>query len=221
MTTAIWLYGSHARGDADDLSDFDVLAVSNEIMEAADLEGVLGQPNAISLTQYTWDEIGAMSEYGSLFLRHLQLEGRAVFESSRVKGRLTRVFSKLGSYKLAARDLSGFQLVVSDVHKSMLCGGSDLFELATLATVIRHASILGSSLSGSYCFSRHEPVRRVVSDWNLRNEIASEFPSLYRYRIYADGRSTAPNHVENLAEHWCARASELLCALEDRVHGVH
>lgn len=217
--TAIWLYGSHARGDADELSDFDVLAVSNEPLNISELEGVLGGASAISLTQYTWEEIGSMSEYGSLFLKHLQLEGREILESPSVKGRLSRLLSQLGNYKLAARDLSGFQLVVSDVRESMLCGGSEVFELATLATVIRHASILGNSLSGSYCFSRHEPVRRVVADWNLAVEISSEFPSLYQYRIFADGRTTAPPHSEKLTDYWCGHAGELLGALEGHIFG--
>src|SRR5262245_46459624 len=72
---AVWLYGSVARGDADELSDTDVLLIS----DASDhpIPAVQAVAEA-SVSHYTWGQITSLAEVGSLFLHHLRLEGRVV-----------------------------------------------------------------------------------------------------------------------------------------------
>src|SRR5215510_14420602 len=93
---AIWLYGSHARGDVDANSDRDVLVVGSasrdEVLELGDLN-----PNP-SVSQYEWSEIEGMAEYGSLFLHHLRLEGRRVFEGPFSSGKLAHLLDNLRPY---------------------------------------------------------------------------------------------------------------------------
>ena len=66
----LWLYGSRARGDADTLSDTDILAIASW---RANVEGTVKRLNLrrVNVSSYTWDEIEAMRDYGSLFLHHL------------------------------------------------------------------------------------------------------------------------------------------------------
>jgi hypothetical protein len=160
-----------------------------------------------------------MVESGSLFLRHLQMEGRILKESAVVKGRLLAALSRLGGYRFASRDVRGFRDVLKDIGKSLSSGGPLVFELATLGTVVRHASILGCAIAGQPCFSRVEPVSRISKLWGLAPRLDGDFEFLYRYRLYADGRiSAAPHASVGFASHWCRRAEALVDELQRRIH---
>ena len=216
---AVWLYGSHSRGTADEFSDLDVLFVSEaELMNVKALEP-FGSAATFSISWYSWPEIEEMASYGSLFLRHVELEGRVILESAPARGRLMNILSTLGPYRMAQRDIRGFRTVLQDVIDSVADGQASLtFEVATLGTVFRHASILGCALDGTPCFSRTEPVEKVVSAWRLPKRWATEFPRLYGYRLYAEGRS--PRRLEpnlGFVWTWCRRTHMLLDALEEQV----
>jgi len=219
---ASWLYGSHARGDADELSDIDVLVISDSVDDNIDIESLDPSFRTASVTRYTWIELAGMVESGSLFLRHLQMEGRPLIESPRVKGRLSAALARLGRYRFASRDVQGFAQVLSDVKDSLSYEGSLVFELATLGTVVRHASILGCAIAGQHCFSRLEPVRRISGLWATPGKWDSDFEFLYQYRLYADGRlSEPPPSSVALASQWYHRAGELVDQLQRRICESH
>lgn len=218
---AVWLYGSHSRGDSDELSDLDVLHVSDG---PGTQDGNSNTPTAAgtaSVSEYSWAEVEGMASYGSLFLHHLRLEGTIVAESTSCRGRLTRVLETMGAYQLAPRDLVGFRRVLGDVIESLDEGQASLFyELSTLGTVFRHASILACALEGSYCFSRRGPVERVALTSGLPQRWVEEFASLYDYRLYVDGRiQECPEPSLELARTWCSRTHGLLEELDRRIRG--
>jgi hypothetical protein len=68
---ALMLYGSHARGDATDQSDIDLLALT---------DGTPGswQEGHLSLTAYAPGHLTALAQRGSLFVLHLCSEGRVL-----------------------------------------------------------------------------------------------------------------------------------------------
>ena len=215
---AIWLYGSHARGDADSMSDVDILVISDGDITPGGMASVVGCPSRLSIARYAWGEIIGMADYGSLFLRHLQLEGRPLWEGATARGRLGRLLSKLPRYSLAGRDLKGFYTVLDDVRNSLGSEAHLVFELATVGAVFRHACILGCALSGTPSFSRFEPVTRLVRRWALVSSWADEFPALYVYRMYADGRSARfMKPSRDTAHLWCNRTEMLLAELGVRI----
>ena len=217
---AVWLYGSHARGDADALSDVDVLVVSESSDEPVSIDCIDLPSRQMSVTRYTWTEIDGMVDAGSLFLRHLQMEGQPASETLLAKGRLDSSLARLGPYRMARRDVRGFEEVLSDVRMSLDSGGALAFELATLGTVIRHACILDCALAGQPCFSRMEPVRRACENRSPTYRWAVDFEALYRYRMYAEGRlAEPPQPTEALAATWCGRAGELVGGLRRLVYG--
>lgn len=218
--TAAWLYGSHSRGDADQYSDVDVLIVTDNKTDEVQIDELLQISGKPSISRYQWQEIDEMAKCGSLFLRHLDLEGRPIFESESAAGRLRRSLSQLGPYTHTLRDLRGFNVVLHDIAESLSSRHASLiFELSTLGTVFRHASILGCAISGNPCFSRLKPVETIVTRWNLPESWAAEFGALYTFRMYADGRiQTAPVPSQESAWEWLTRARTLLSKLGSRIN---
>ena len=216
---SVWAYGSVARGDADRVSDFDVLVVgpeSGELGTAVTAAGLCS--DEVSISQYSWDEVCGMAKYGSLFLHHVRLEGHPMYEDLTCRGRLRAILGELGEYTLARRDVRGFKTVLGDVAESLQQGGAEAFELAVLGTVIRHASILGCWLLGKPTFGRLAPVESFAAAAGLAVSMA-DFEHLYRYRIYCDGRLDASTLRPVAAGTWLDRAQRLVNGLEEITNG--
>ena len=216
---AVWLYGSHARGQADPLSDQDVLVISDVDTEFECLQSNCSITlNRTSLSRYTWKEIKGMAAYGSLFLQHLRLEAVPLYESTGSEGFLRSILDNLGDYALANRDVRGFEVVLDDIEESVAENDQDRYELAVLGTVIRHCSILGCWLLKKPSFARVEPVARLVSRCGLKEEIADEFDDLYCHRLYIDGR-VGPAALRSIpAMAWLSRAREVVQTVKEMAH---
>ena len=218
---SVWAYGSVARGDADRLSDYDVLVVGPESAELSTVlmeAGLNGED--VSISRYSWEEVVGMAGYGSLFLHHVRLEGRPLYEDGACRGRLQTILCDLGEYTLARRDIRGFEVVLGDVDESLKRGGAKAFELSVLGTVIRHASILGCWLLGNPTFGRLAPVESFSSAAGLEVSM-SDFEHLYMYRLYCDGRLESGKLCPVVAETWLHRAQSLVGSLEDIVNERH
>ena len=220
---AVWLYGSRARGDEDVLSDVDVFVVSDVEVSKIEIAQLVPElPDDISVSQYSWDEVAGMANYGSLFLHHLWTEGQVLWEASSSKSKLSKLLSEMGNYTHARRDVRGFMAVLGDVKASLETGGVFTYELGVLGTVLRHSSILGCWLEGTPSFARIEPVKRIVSRYDLPSEISSEFPKLYEYRLYCDGRiKTAQEPTRHQADVWLERVLEVVNAIAIDTNDYH
>jgi len=219
-STALWLYGSHARGDADFQSDFDVFAVTDSAITNQEVASIIrSNPPLLKVSRYSWSEIEGMASYGSLFLHHIRLEGKCLFEGCASAGRLKAILDALGPYKRAQLDAAAFRTTVQDVRASLERGGSIPFELSVLSTVLRHSAILGCYVSGSPTFGRFRPVQRIVGLWGLDQGIASLFADLYRHRLWTDQRAEEPSEVSlDTAYHWCDRIDTMLEKLEEQTN---
>jgi hypothetical protein len=187
---ALWLYGSCARGQADDRSDCDVLAVADiPVPEelAAELSGL--SVISLSISRYSWIELESMATYGSLFLQHLRIEGKSLYEGPGFEGRLGELLSRLGPYRRACFDLQCYRDCIGDVYDSLSQANSPLYEVSVLATVIRHASILGCFLLGAPDFGRFSPVINFVRIRRVDAKIADFLHDIYPYKLLADGRN--------------------------------
>lgn len=220
---AIWIYGSHVRGDADKYSDVDILSVSNK--------GILPEPMSVlpnippaklSVSRYSWGEIQGMASYGSLFLHHLRLEGRPLYESDCFKGRLQSLFNSLGAYRRTHNDLAAFRTTILDVQESISKGGSAFYELSVLGTLLRHTAILGCFISGKPSFGRIKPVDEIVRLWGLDPCIAKEFKALYKFRLYSVRSGKFPgNGHRGQVEMWCNKISLILNQLGTQIDEYH
>lgn len=146
------LYGSYARGDFDSESDVDLLLVSDE-PEACELPAASG----VNVTAYSWDEFSSMSQYGSLFLRHLWREARPVLGEPDAIQKYQRVLTTMNQqYLRVTEDLDAFRATVDDVLDSLMYNpyASIEVERRVLATVIRHLGVLYGYLRGTEDYSR-------------------------------------------------------------------
>lgn len=217
---AVWLYGSRARGTGDDFSDTDVLLVSDGDVDEASARVHFHGARAVAVSEYSWSEMEEMAAYGSLFLHHLRLEGCPVFESRTAQGRLGDILAHVGPYQRAAWDVTGFRTVLADIRASIGDGFASItFELATLGTVFRHASILGCALACRSCFSRNGPIETLVEEWGLPVEWAREFPELYQYRLQWDGRAgqVKRHNANTFVATWLRRADALVNTLAEYI----
>lgn len=219
--TAVWMYGSFARDDADEFSDLDILVVGRDDGSLVDTvrEGV-HESQYVAVSNYSWQELEDMASYGSLFLHHLRLEGRPLVESKSCEGDLGSLLRQLGPYTRVLSDLSAFKAVLADVEESLPIGDVVTFELSVLATVTRHASILGCWVLGTPCFSRTVPVERFANLAMRDPRTLDSFGDLYAYRLYSDGRITKRELVTVSPFLWLRRAKALVAALEEVANGL-
>lgn len=90
--SGVWLFGSVARGDEEELSDIDLLVLGNDprlrpsvIRNRLDLANL---PPKVSIIYHTPETLERFVRNGSRFVVHLQLEGEVLFDSD---GRLGEI----------------------------------------------------------------------------------------------------------------------------------
>jgi predicted nucleotidyltransferase len=212
-STAIWLYGSRARGDSTSASDFDVLVIGT--MPDSEVAKIFDKrAESLSISRYSWDEIEGMKAYGSLFLHHLRDEGRVIYETEIVQGKFAKLVKHLPAYRKAKTDLEGFRQTILDVRSSIANGGSAPFELSVLATVMRHSAILACYFLGKPKFGREEPVQTALKDFGFDPIMYDWFRELYQFRLFMDGRADrAPSSSKTVIE-WCTIIELFLSKME-------
>jgi hypothetical protein len=185
----VWLYGSHARGDDDWLSDIDIFVAVDG--NSAFKHPTIPADARTSVSRYTWTEVEAMAAYGSLFLHHLCSEGRSLAGTARGTARLEALFRNLPPYQLYHRDIRAFRAALADASEAGVRGSSPTFELSVLGTVVRHSSVLACYLLGTPSYGRREAIG-VASRGLGVGELAAVFEELYSFRLHADGRCPPP-----------------------------
>ncbi len=203
------LYGSRARGDCDELSDIDMLSIGDERGKI----NVDQTDPRLCVSHYSWSEFEAMHRYGSLFLRHLKIQARPFDFNITGLERYTKLMSTLPVYKRVSRDIESFRRALEDVRQALEAGDTALeFELASLATTVRHSSILGCYLAGKLEFGRYTSVSTFCNITNLPSSIASEFVELYQFRMMIERKAEAPlrDELDAYAAKWLVWSENIL-----------
>jgi hypothetical protein len=210
---SFWLYGSAARGEDDDLSDYDILAVGTQ-----PLPDYLRLRDRLSVSRYQLHEIESMAAYGSLFLQHVKLEGWPLLEVGVAADRLRELLVDLPPYSRVKSDLISFRQAIDDVRLALAGPCSPLFEASSLAMVVRHIAILGNYVLNAPCFSREGAIVRLGSKLGIQMCDINPLLRLQRYRLHEEGRCAVLGPTVDLLAGWTDLANNFLTALERRIN---
>jgi hypothetical protein len=154
------VFGSQARGTADEKSDFDVIAVVrdvssvNKVSLVAEVSSRLGVEVGLSI--YTENRLSALWDAGSPFAWHLHLQSRPVLGASPNYFR----WPPPAPYAAAASDCSLMHGVLRSSRSRIFARvvGSDCYEAGLLYVCARNIGMFASrELLGSFDFSRCAP----------------------------------------------------------------
>jgi len=204
---AVTLFGSRARGDSDEFSDMDlaVFVKATHFMALGEIKSRLmniPSDEEFSLSLYSTRTAEILAREGSLFLWHLNLEGKVLFERNKW---ISLLFSRLAPYELskALRDLKTFENILNDVNAALGLGDSTLlFEAATMYAVLRNSAMIHTYTKGAPCFGRSEPIKRLAQDMGQGFPFtSSEIRTLQLLRLtYTRIPSLC---TEYLSSEWC------------------
>lgn len=149
------IFGSVPRGDADLISDKDVLVATDNPKPpfAATLERAGYSPSV-----YNWDQLHSLARDGSLFLQHLKQESRIVFDrQGRLKELLTDYRPKNDYSFRIAENIALLEITAGVPNTSLAMA----WAFDVLAVAIRNHAILQLAQEGQYVFSYSELIARL------------------------------------------------------------
>lgn len=111
------LFGSAARGDADSLSDRDVLIVDDDVNVLAARSAELTSQGA-SVASYTFAKLRALAARGALFVQHLKLEAKVTRDTGDRLRRLLADFSPRTDYSTEIADNAALSALAGTVPNS-------------------------------------------------------------------------------------------------------
>ena len=159
-------FGATARGDADRFSDRDifVLVEDMEPESIASLRAQVAQTcgtSASSVACYTVSTVDRMISLGSLFLWHLRLEGKVLWDPD---GAMAEALSALCSYDSKKRDVDRFGAVYRDVVVAFeRTGVLSAFECHVLFGIARNTCMLLTVAAGDPAFGRSAVLSHALS----------------------------------------------------------
>lgn len=170
------VFGSHARGDADRLSDRDVLIVD----EDADILRARGMELAAagwSVASYTFRKLEAIASKGALFVQHLALEAEIRRDEG---GRLGDVLARFRPKKSYKQELLLNGRLAHLVAHFPDCARGELWAADVLYVALRNFGILWLADRGVYRFA-YEDVLDALAERRALDRAA--LPDLVRLRF--------------------------------------
>jgi predicted nucleotidyltransferase len=187
---SIRLFGSYARGEETQFSDFDILVILNKSQVInPELEEKVKQlfKRDISISWYSRDRIDLMFHMGHLFAWHLFLESKPVTEEH-------DIIAKLGvpkQYTFAEPDILSLIQILEPIKKAVVdCPQNIVYEAGLTYVCARNIAICAlPALKGQFSFSVSAPYELNL---NLSRE---DFENLIKCR-YASTRGFVPPRID-------------------------
>lgn len=174
---AIAIYGSIARGDSDNLSDRDILFVSNDPVMRRYMQSVF-KLNGWSCTAYSWKRLELASKRKLLFMQHLKNEAKIIYDPQERLGSKLRQFSPKGNYKF---EYETSKQIIGIIEKMPDCVIGRLWALDVLMVSLRSMGIAILANEGIYKFSISDILKSLI---DIGKIFKSDFNGLSMLRYY-------------------------------------
>lgn len=177
---SIILYGSHARKDHDEASDYDICVITRErknkefnIKELEEEAGSL-EPSKMNIVCYPDAVVDAMLDHGSLFLWHLKLEGRVLYGKQYFNEKLHR----LARFKTHYEEIKYHAELFHDLKRAWASLSIvNEMDLSVLFTIARNTCIVLAHKVGKPSFGR-------VSSFHSAKESYPNLPITFDQYLY-------------------------------------
>lgn len=154
---SIILYGSHARKDHDESSDYDICVITrerkNEELNMRELEEAIVpfEVAGTNIVCYPEAILDSMLAHGSLFLWHLKLEGKVLYGEQYLNDKL----HGLARFKTHYEEIKYHAELFHDLKRAweLLCIVNEL-DLSLLFTIVRNTCMVLAHKAGKPSFGR-------------------------------------------------------------------
>lgn len=168
------LFGSLSRGDADAMSDRDVLIVDDDIDVLRSRGAQLTRQGA-SVASYTFSKLEALAAQGALFLQHLKLEARIDKDRGSRLSNLLHEFRPKNDYSREINDNAGLAALAGVVPYGPR---GLLFAADVLYVSARNYGVLALAQGGIHVYSFNEVVAELENQGLIIRGGASALSSL-------------------------------------------
>src|SRR5665213_2838485 len=202
VTTA-FLFGSHARGDADCGSDIDICVVVRPmtleelIKTKSSVEREYTDPR-VTISVYTEPTAVSMAEAGALFIWHLKTEGKLLKDTG---GFSNLLFSQLRPYTGYFEEISIYRTLLSDVQRTLDEYNMLLeIDLHVLQMVCRNTFVLLTAKEGKPHFGRKGAFARASKMYSELPINANLYQNLCEWHFCYSRNLPAPGKLPTSAE---------------------
>jgi predicted nucleotidyltransferase len=197
---SIILYGSHARQDHDELSDYDICVFTrernNKELKTDELEEVLCplKLSNINLVCYPDVVVTSMLTHGSLFLWHLKLEGKILYGEQYFSNKLRR----LAQFKTHYEDIKYHAELFHDLKRSWhLLSMVNELDLSLLFTIVRNTCMVLAHKQGNPTFGRLSSYHTAKKSLPNLPITSDEYMHLSRWKILYERHSDLTAQLPN------------------------
>jgi hypothetical protein len=163
---AVAMYGSQVRGDADLLSDADMIIVSPDTGALIREKGRL-EARGFSCSTYTWKRLYAMAKRGSLFIEHLKKESLILMDRGNVFRSFLDGFEAQADY---SADIEDTKNVFALTQYTTVAASSYGWAFDILAVAVRNMGVLLLANQGRYSFSYRDILCALQQDGLLSQD---------------------------------------------------
>lgn len=181
------LFGSEARGDYDEYSDRDICAFFREITMAErpkvrECLATIYCTKAPSVCMYSKSTAQGMAQKGSLFLWHLKLESRVLYDP---EGFVAQLFATIAPYSGYQTDMSRYEEIALGVSRTLDERGSlNNADLHALFVAWRNTCLLLTMSQGAPVFARKTALSAAQKMFPNLPEMSKEYEILSNYHLF-------------------------------------
>ena len=173
--SAVAIFGSVARGDADARSDIDVLVVHDGAIPDDLADHV---PNSVTMAFYTGPRLAQISLRSPLFALHLSREASIVSDSG---GEIARALRNVGGIsRTVASELMASTTAKLDelLRRPRRLEMTPAVAAAELYAIAKQAAMTLGAMDSTPCFNRHVALHRAYSSLSLAAADRAQIDSL-------------------------------------------